>query len=380
MNKPNHPKTPISLAMAGLFFSGFNGAQADSYNEWGMWSGGGPANGGPDVDVDGVVLGGDDTDYDGTKTDDNFDQFERDALALLDQDDAPPNPFAFADPPTGTWDIYASKAYAGSSQFGATGAVATGTLALTPSSQGGGETGSDGVIIATLLDMENPGVTDTINAVGDGGVEAACEVCVFVGDAEDGTQYVGFNATEGVEGNIDSDDDPGDIADMADFFADGSIETSNNLIGEGGYFVAGQRTPSQDLQNMHVGDVQANYQGSGFAFEHSVAIDVDFGDATWNGNFTGGDIESDNFTGSHDFGASGGFNAQAQGVSNSITGDANAGTVIFSFFGPEAAKLGGNMDVSGPGNFDTTISVKDTFSAIKGGPVIPGGFVPPPDP
>ncbi len=392
MNKPNYSKTPLSLALAGLCFSGFNNAQADSFDEWGFWSGGGAPNGGPGGGADvpggnGGLNGGDPNDQSGPLGDDIFDTFVAGLPGPVD--DETPNPFAFEDPPTGTWDIYASNGYAGTGTF-SDGVVATGTLVLGPSTHGNeGSVYGDGVINAMLTDMENPGMTDVVTGVGDAAPPMSCEnACVFVGNDETGDQFVPFVASgEGIEGSIDTEGEPGDIEDMADFFADGSIETAADMIttvGSGGeigpgngigpgVFVTGQRTPSADVQMMNIDNVQANFQGSSFFTQHSVSIDVSFGgqSPSWNGSFTDGAVN--NHEGAHDFNASGGFDANSHGVSNSISGDSTAGTVIFSFFGPQAAKLGGNMDVTGPGDQGMT-HIQDTFSALQGGDVIEGGF------
>ena len=379
MNKPNYPKTPLSLALAGLCFAGFNDAHADRYDEWGFWAGSGAPNG--DNGGPGDDLGGDPLIQDGPLGDDIFDQFEGQAnLALMGGDngnggDEAPNPFAVEDPPTGTWDTYAANSYGGCVDCGGPpgsfGAVASGTLALTPStgiSQGSPST--DGIINLNLIDMEDPAVTAGFNAVGDDFDLETCEVCIQVGDADEGTQFLPFG-TEGIEGRINSGTDPGDVEDMVDFFADGSVETPGGLIGEGGVFVAGQRTPSADLQTMNVNDVSANYQGSSFGHGHSVSIDINFGgQGSWDGSFTDGVVA--NHTGPHDFTAMGGFQG-AHGVSTGVGGDATSGDVNFTLFGPEAAKLGGKFDVQGPGDFGMTV-VKDLFSAEKNGDVIPGAF------
>ena len=381
MNKPNYPKTPLSLALAGLCFAGFNDAHADRYDEWGFWAGGGAPNGDSDGGP-GDDLGGDPLIQDGPLGDDIFDQFEGQANMALnggdpgDPVDETPNPFAFEDPPTGTWDTYAANSYGGCIDCGGPpgsfGAVASGTLALTSSSGvTEGTVHGDGIINLNLIDMENPAVTDGFNAVGDGLVEAACEVCVKVGDADEGTQFLPFGIEGVADAGMSSSGDPGDVEDMADFFADGFLETPDDLIVEG-VFVAGQRTPSADLQTMNVNDVSANYQGSSFGAGHSVSIDINFGgQGSWNGSFTDGVVE--NHTGAHDFTAMGGFQG-AHGVSTGVGGDATSGDVNFTLFGPQAAKLGGKFDVQGPGDFGTTV-VKDVFSAEKDGAVIPGAFV-----
>lgn len=394
MKKPDCKKSSVSLALAGLFFGGFGGAQADSFNEWGFWAGSG-APGGRNDNPGGDDAGGgsnDGSDQSGPLGDDIFDQFERDAnLALNDAGMEPemepePNPFAFTDPPAGTWDVYASVGYGELGGDTRTGIAATGSMVLSPSTVSEGtELNGDGDINLTLQDMDNPMNTGGINTNGEtegyfvgNGVTGDQFVPIDV-DLENGASF-GTLRTEGENG------DPGDVADAPDFFADGSIEGAfidPNVpccSGSDGVFVAGQRTPSADLQALNVGNVAANYQGSTFYAEHSVSVDVNFGGATpsWTGNFANGALPG--HEGSHDFTAAGGFNAQGNGVSNSVGGDLTAGTVVFSFFGASATHLGGNVNGTGPGGFENgeTIIVRDTFSALKDGPVIPGGFLPPP--
>ena len=337
------------------------------------------------------------SDQDGPLADDIFDGF----LAAVTPPDIPAdipadgpsetptmpaaaaNPFAFADPPTGVWDVYASNGYGdgGNTCCGlGIGVAATGTLALTPSSQNGGAVYGDGVINLMLADM-NSAATDLVQAGETGGFPGDA----FVGDAEGAGTFSPFFTSGIGEGvSMSSGNNPGDVADIPDVFADGAVNTAGSLINGSaannngaGFFVAGQRTPSAYLQSQHdqalVGEVQGNFQGATFHTEHSVSIDVDFAAATWGGSFTDGVVDEQCCGAeAHNFTASGGFNGQGIGVSDTIAGGASAGTVIFSFFGPQAQALGGNVNVTGP-----DVVIRDTFSALRGGDPIAGGFVPP---
>lgn len=118
----------------------------------------------------------------------------------------------------------------------------------------------------------------------------------------------------------------------------------NNAIGVGP-FVEG--TPTDNMSDLMAGEVFAFYEGFGFGFgtegvaEWGFNIAVSFGDAEWEGEFgaegacavcgfgAGGDIFGTDFS------------------SNFIEGEGEVtGFVEGTFFGPDAAELGGRFEVS----------------------------------
>lgn len=116
--------------------------------------------------------------------------------------------------------------------------------------------------------------------------------------------------------------------------------------------VYGSLTPLSEIQNLISGNVQAQYSGSSALYRQDVAIDVNFGQESFTGSWTGGT------NGAFDFGASGVIQGQNI-VSTSISGA--TGIVQGSFFNENARDLGGAYEVN---NGSTT--VRDVFATTKG--------------
>lgn len=111
-----------------------------------------------------------------------------------------------------------------------------------------------------------------------------------------------------------------------------------------GYYVAGIATAQNQLDALRVNNITASYKGGSFdgTRQGYVSMDVNFGTATWNGSWVGGmDAQAMNFN------ASGTING-ANLASNSVSANqynANnvsyAGNVSGSFYGNNAASIGG---------------------------------------
>ena len=356
------------------FFLGcaFSTAQADNFDKWGFWSGSGAGNpGGNPIDglPGGPTIGGPD-DQSGPLGDEIFDAFVDGIpgpgpgpgpLPATGPDTVivpPPNPFAFEDPPDGTWDLFAAYSQGddcgegcGNEPF-----AATGTLQLTSSTVdenleiGDGPfaavgPNADGAIGLSILDMDSDATRQfDINGM----CEGECGDFAIVGDGGDSpfVPFFGFGGPAFAAGNPVQDegqDEPDN------FFAVGNFSVRNGAPLNQGDFFAGQRTPSADLQAMNLGDVQADYGGSTSYYGHDVGLHVNFAgsDPSWTGNFADGYVHIGNVGITHNFTASGGFDPGGIGVSNNVAGDATSGQVVFSFFGPQAQRLGGALSVSG---------------------------------
>jgi len=148
----------------------------------------------------------------------------------------------------------------------------------------------------------------------------------------------------------------------------------NYLSGDGGEsstygsYVDGIVTPQTDIATLQAGNVQARYEGytvyphSGHNHfpESEVVINVNFGNATWDGTWNGGMDGSvhthgadsagiDHLYGQVGFTAQGtisGANIQSINVDTFDEGATVSGQVQGSFYGPQAAAVGGVSDIT----------------------------------
>ncbi|UCV10502.1 transferrin-binding protein-like solute binding protein [Dechloromonas denitrificans] len=117
-----------------------------------------------------------------------------------------------------------------------------------------------------------------------------------------------------------------------------------------GYYVAGVATPQAYLDSQRAGNVSATYRGGSFdgSRQGYVTVNVDFGQAKWNGSWYGGtDSQAMNFN------ASGNINgANLASTSVSATPMLNNNNVSYSgsvngtFYGQQAGSIGGVSNVS----------------------------------
>lgn len=117
-----------------------------------------------------------------------------------------------------------------------------------------------------------------------------------------------------------------------------------------GYYVAGVATPQAYLDSQRAGNVSATYRGGSFdgSRQGYVTVNVDFGQAKWNGSWYGGtDSQAMNFN------ASGNINgANLASTSVSATPLLNNNNVSYSgsvngtFYGQQAGSIGGVSNVS----------------------------------
>lgn len=151
-----------------------------------------------------------------------------------------------------------------------------------------------------------------------------------------------------------------------------------------GIFIAGIVTSGTDMSALRANNISADYNG--YAFQGSpVAINVRFGDGTWSGSWNNGaDGNTWTYTpsgtsqqyvyGQVGFNASGtitGSNIQSTSVS--ATDGVVSGMVKGSFFGSQAAALGGVVDITktsstSPSQPYTDARHVDLFLTIKNAP------------
>ncbi|MCP4234287.1 MAG: transferrin-binding protein-like solute binding protein [Aestuariibacter sp.] len=152
-----------------------------------------------------------------------------------------------------------------------------------------------------------------------------------------------------------------------------------------GTFVGGIATAQADLAALNAGNVQASYTGNtagapSYYNRSPVSMDVNFGSATWSASVNGGSDgsftqETDSFgndyvLGQVGFNASGtisGANIASTSVSapdaTSISGSMNG-----TFFGANAAAVGGIIDVNKSTADYSNSRYVDTFQAVKVAP------------
>ncbi len=132
-------------------------------------------------------------------------------------------------------------------------------------------------------------------------------------------------------------------------------------------FVAGQPSVTADMTSLRNSSTLANYQGLGSA-GHFVGISVNFGNATWTGNWNGAPPITIFLGGAGTSFSAAGTISGANIASTSVTGLGIAsGTVAGTFVGPMAAGLIGRTDLT----INTPFSAKfsSTFATIRcGGP------------
>ena len=317
-NKLSFRKTPLALAIAGLTLS--MGVQADSAFQYGRWAGGGST--GPGACTAGIGAGA--CNQDETNV-------QRVLAAVAGEVPVVPP----EEVPDGQWVIY--TAFGGERVVTTTG---RGTLILDPNNDG-----TEG------------GTVELVGVFSDTGEFN------FPGNFEDTGDRVPFTAFTAGEGNFDSFaslipnfDNSSNFNDNTDNdYADGYF----NIEGFGyGNFVAGQPTLFIDMVSLKAGNISAEYGGFAPNSGHDVSFNVNFGLGTFSSSFTeGGGVDS--------FTANGVING-ADFSSTSVGRDAITGFVDGTFFGDDAAALGGHFDVS-----DGEGSVADIFGAVKGAE--PGG-------
>ena len=137
--------------------------------------------------------------------------------------------------------------------------------------------------------------------------------------------------------------------------------------GESGVFVVGQPTPPGEIAALRAGNFSATYAGQASMYGHSVNIAVNFGAATWNGAWSGGNLQAQNSTliGGNNFTATGALTRT--GIAGNVTGAGiRSGTVDGTFVGPNAATVLGKTDLRidrlGGG---TAARLTDVFAASR---------------
>lgn len=121
-------------------------------------------------------------------------------------------------------------------------------------------------------------------------------------------------------------------------------------------FVAGQLTPLADMNSLNAGKFSAEYKGYTALAGGKVYMSVNFGDRTWSGNWNSGLTTG--------FGASGTISG-ANFASTKLT-EGVSGSVQGSFYGPQAAALGGSLDVTKQIGKDPAANYVDVFAATRG--------------
>jgi hypothetical protein len=137
-------------------------------------------------------------------------------------------------------------------------------------------------------------------------------------------------------------------------------ETYEGFEGYGEPYFGGVVTPLQDIQALIASDVVLSYSGFAFQTHQDVEIDVDFGNETFSGSFTGNaGYETD-----MSFTASGDLRGQHL-VSTSVSAD--SGYVQATFIGSNAAGLTGVYEVTkGEATIGSNfIAIEDSIEAFK---------------
>jgi hypothetical protein len=134
-------------------------------------------------------------------------------------------------------------------------------------------------------------------------------------------------------------------------------------------FVAGQMTPTADMQALQQGNISATYNGFSYAYAHTVSINVNFGPGTWSGSWTNsstlnGALAAPNFN------ASGTVTGANISGTVAAAGTVTGGSVTGNFVGPMAAGLIGQTAIttSNRGPLTDVFAVKKV--GAPGGPVI----------
>lgn len=132
--------------------------------------------------------------------------------------------------------------------------------------------------------------------------------------------------------------------------------------GRGGQAVMGRATPLADMAALRADQATATYQGGSYLGngQFAVQMDVQFGPGTWSGTWNGGrdgmvfqdalpNDQGVRLLGQVGFSASGvieGVNIRSTAVSTGDAGATVSGIVRGAFFGPNAAAVGGVVDIT----------------------------------
>ena len=146
---------------------------------------------------------------------------------------------------------------------------------------------------------------------------------------------------------------------VGNFYVNSALSPFNSFS-----FVAGQPSVAADMSTLAGNRTVANYLGISSAL-HSVAITVNFGNASWTGNWSGGNVPIGLGGAGGNFTAAGSISG-ANISSTSVTGSGIAsGTVAGTFVGPMAAGLIGRTDLTI--NEPLAAKFSSTFATIRCG-------------